>query len=71
MKRIKIKSKIRQLCRSIRKVKQLEDDNKKLQELTGKDKLNSGYTEIPATVVSRNPDKWYDLVGLDKGHSKE
>lgn len=49
------------------KVKQLEDDNKKLQELTGKDKLNSGYTEIPATVVSRNPDKWYDLVGLDKG----
>ena len=34
--------------------KQLEDDNKKLQELTGKDKLNSGYTEIPATVVSRN-----------------
>ena len=49
------------------KVKQLEDDNKKLQELTGKDKLNSGYTEIPATVVSRNPDKWYDLVGIDKG----
>lgn len=52
------------------KVKQLEDDNKKLQELTGKDKLNSGYTEIPATVVSRNPDKWYDLVGLDKGTAR-
>ncbi|MDX7993460.1 rod shape-determining protein MreC, partial [Xenorhabdus sp. psl] len=29
--------------------------------------LNSGYTEIPATVVSRNPDKWYDLIGIDKG----
>ncbi len=49
------------------KVKQLEDDNKKLQELTGKKELNSGYTEIPATVVSRNPDKWYDLIGIDKG----
>nr|MBT3133437.1 rod shape-determining protein MreC [Streptococcus vestibularis] len=49
------------------KVKQLEDDKKKLQELTGKKELPSDYTEIPATVGSRNPDKWYDLVGIDKG----
>lgn len=48
-------------------VKNLEDENKKLRELTGKEKSRGDYTEVQASVVSRNPDKWYDLVGIDKG----
>ncbi|EEL32497.1 Rod shape-determining protein MreC [Bacillus cereus Rock3-28] len=49
------------------KMKQLEDDNNKLRQLTEKKELPSDFSEIPATVVSRNPDKWYDLIGIDKG----
>ncbi|PGB44877.1 rod shape-determining protein MreC [Bacillus toyonensis] len=49
------------------KVKQLEEDNNKLRQLTEKKELPSDFSEIPATVVSRNPDKWYDLIGIDKG----
>ncbi|MBJ8054608.1 rod shape-determining protein MreC [Bacillus cereus] len=48
-------------------VKKLEDENRKLRELTGKEKSRGDYTEVQASVVSRNPDKWYDLVGIDKG----
>ncbi|PGM98339.1 rod shape-determining protein MreC [Bacillus cereus] len=48
-------------------VKNLEDENRKLRELTGKEKSRGDYTEVQASVVSRNPDKWYDLVGIDKG----
>lgn len=48
-------------------VKNLEDENNKLRELTGKEKSRGDYTEVQASVVSRNPDKWYDLVGIDKG----
>lgn len=48
-------------------VKNLEDENKKLRELTGKEKSRGDYTEVQASVVSRNPDKWYDLVAIDKG----
>ncbi|QWU47050.1 MULTISPECIES: rod shape-determining protein MreC [Bacillus] len=48
-------------------VKNLEDENRKLRELSGKEQLPGDYTEVQATVVSRNPDKWYDLVGIDKG----
>jgi rod shape-determining protein MreC len=48
-------------------VKNLDDENKKLRELTGKEKSRGDYTEVQASVVSRNPDKWYDLVGIDKG----
>lgn len=48
-------------------MKNLDDENKKLRELTGKEKSRGDYTEVQASVVSRNPDKWYDLVGIDKG----
>lgn len=48
-------------------VKNLDDENKKLRELTGKEKSRGDYTEVQASVVSRNPDKWYDLIGIDKG----
>ncbi|ARJ24035.1 rod shape-determining protein MreC [Bacillus mycoides] len=48
-------------------VKNLDDENKKLRELTGKEKSRGDYTEVQASVVSRNPDKWYDLVGIDRG----
>ncbi|MEH7456727.1 rod shape-determining protein MreC [Bacillus sp. JJ1127] len=48
-------------------VENLKKENKELKEQVGiKDSLDA-HQEIQATVVSRNPDKWYDLVGIDKG----
>ncbi|KFN02428.1 rod shape-determining protein MreC [Bacillus clarus] len=48
-------------------VKRLEDEKKKLQELVDKKDSLSDYNPTQATVTSRNPDKWYDLIGIDKG----
>lgn len=63
----KLKAKLDATADLSAEVKKLADENEKLRELTGKEKSLSDYTEVQATVVSRNPDKWYDLVGIDKG----
>lgn len=63
----KLKAKLDATADLSAEVKKLADENEKLRELTGKEKSLNDYTEVQATVVSRNPDKWYDLVGIDKG----
>lgn len=63
----KLKAKLDSTANLSAVVKNLDDENKKLRELTGKEKSRGDYTEVQASVVSRNPDKWYDLVGIDKG----
>ncbi len=48
-------------------LKRIEEENKELREVIGaKDSLRD-YKPTHATVISRNPDKWYDLIGIDKG----
>ncbi|WP_242145245.1 MULTISPECIES: rod shape-determining protein MreC [unclassified Bacillus cereus group] len=48
-------------------LKRIEEENKELREVIGaKDSLRD-YKPTQATVISRNPDKWYDLIGIDKG----
>ncbi|EJP88698.1 rod shape-determining protein MreC [Bacillus cereus] len=63
----KLKAKLDSTANLSAVVKNLDDENKKLRELTGKEKSRGDYTEVQASVVSRNPDKWYDLIGIDKG----
>ncbi|MEN1934954.1 rod shape-determining protein MreC [Paenibacillus sp. 102] len=49
------------------KVKDLEKDNTKLRETIDKKDSLRDYKPIQATVIARNPDKWYDLIGIDRG----
>ncbi|MGG0236863.1 rod shape-determining protein MreC [Bacillus rhizoplanae] len=49
------------------KVKDLEKENAELRDIVGKKDSLRDYNPIQATVISRNPDKWYDLVAIDKG----
>ncbi|MEY8348683.1 rod shape-determining protein MreC [Bacillus cereus] len=49
------------------KVEALEKDNEKLRETIGKKESLREYKPIQATVIARNPDKWYDLIGIDRG----
>nr|WP_279663440.1 rod shape-determining protein MreC [Ectobacillus ponti] len=48
-------------------VKYLEKVNKELQEQIGKTASLQDYKPLAATVIQRNPDKWYDLIAIDKG----
>ncbi|PHA00809.1 rod shape-determining protein MreC [Bacillus pseudomycoides] len=49
------------------KVKDLEKENEELRDIVGKKDSLRDYNPIQATVISRNPDKWYDLIAIDKG----
>lgn len=49
------------------KVKDLEKENAELRDIVGKKDSLRDYNPIQATVISRNPDKWYDLIAIDKG----
>ncbi|MGF9963345.1 rod shape-determining protein MreC [Bacillus rhizoplanae] len=49
------------------KVKDLEKENAELRDIVGKKDSLRDYNPVQATVISRNPDKWYDLIGIDKG----
>ncbi|ENQ3077941.1 rod shape-determining protein MreC [Bacillus multifaciens] len=49
------------------KVKELEKTNEELRDILGKKDTLSDFKPIQATVIARNPDKWNDLIGIDKG----
>ncbi|CAM4144671.1 rod shape-determining protein MreC [Bacillus manliponensis] len=48
-------------------LKALKADNVELNEALGKKETLRDYKPVQATVINRNPDKWYDLIALDKG----
>jgi rod shape-determining protein MreC len=49
------------------KVRELEDENKKLKDIIDKKESLSEYDPIQATVIARNPDRWHEVIALDKG----
>ncbi|WP_243524641.1 rod shape-determining protein MreC [Bacillus pseudomycoides] len=49
------------------KVKDLEKDNAELRETIDQKESLREFKPIQATVIARNPDKWYDLIGIDRG----
>jgi rod shape-determining protein MreC len=49
------------------KAKDLEEENKKLRELLNKQESMRDYTLIHATVIGRNPDRWHELITINKG----
>ncbi|WP_416827500.1 rod shape-determining protein MreC [Ectobacillus polymachus] len=49
------------------KVGELTKENEELRSILGKKDSLRDYDPLQATVIGRNPDKWYDLVAIDKG----
>ncbi|MEI4800110.1 rod shape-determining protein MreC [Bacillus sp. NPDC077411] len=49
------------------KVKELEKTNEELRDILGKKDTLRDFNPVHATVINRNPDKWNDIIGIDKG----
>ncbi|MCG7311711.1 rod shape-determining protein MreC [Priestia flexa] len=49
------------------KVSELETENDKLREQMDKESDLKAYDPIEATVIARNPDRWHDVIAIDKG----
>jgi rod shape-determining protein MreC len=49
------------------KVSELETENDKLREQVDKESDLKAYDPIEATVIARNPDRWHDVIAIDKG----
>ncbi|MGG2064226.1 rod shape-determining protein MreC [Bacillus sp. S14(2024)] len=49
------------------KVKDLEKENADLRDIVGKKDSLRSFNPVQATIINRNPDKWYDLIAIDKG----
>nr|WP_247739247.1 rod shape-determining protein MreC [Bacillus sp. 165] len=49
------------------KVKDLEKENQELREILDKKESMRDFKPIQATVIERNPDKWEDVISIDRG----
>ncbi|WP_369902457.1 rod shape-determining protein MreC [Bacillus manliponensis] len=48
-------------------LKDLRATNAELNEALGKKEALSDYKPVQATVIRRDPERWYDSIGIDKG----
>ncbi|HDX9579169.1 rod shape-determining protein MreC [Bacillus cytotoxicus] len=62
-----LKSKIDKYAELSVKVKELEKENAEFRDMLDKKDTLRDFNPIQATVIARNPDKWNDLIGIDKG----
>ncbi|MGL4820072.1 MAG: rod shape-determining protein MreC [Bacilli bacterium] len=51
------------------RVKELEKQNAEYKKLLGKEASLTDYDRINASVITRNPDAWNDLIMIDKGET--
>jgi rod shape-determining protein MreC len=50
-------------------VARLEKDNVELRKVLEKKESLADYEPVQATVIARNPDRWYELITIDQGES--
>ena len=62
-----LKSKLNELAQLKANVQSLEDENKKLRDILDKEESLRDFEPIQATVIGRNPDRWNELVIINKG----
>ncbi|MGM9923784.1 MAG: rod shape-determining protein MreC [Bacillus sp. (in: firmicutes)] len=63
----KLKARLDEYATLKSKVQELEKENNELREIIDKKDDLSAYTPIQATVIGRNPDRWQELVIINKG----
>jgi rod shape-determining protein MreC len=62
-----LKAKLDKYAELSSKVGELSKENEELRSILGKKETLRDYNPLQATIIGRNPDKWYDLVAIDKG----
>jgi rod shape-determining protein MreC len=62
-----LKSRLNELAQLKANVQSLKDENEKLRELLDKKESLSDFEMIQATVIGRNPDRWNELVIINRG----
>nr|WP_263325561.1 rod shape-determining protein MreC [Neobacillus sp. Marseille-Q6967] len=49
------------------KVQELEKDNKELRDILGEKETLRDFEPLQATVIGRNPDRWHEMIIINKG----
>lgn len=62
-----LKSRVEELVSLESQVQGLKKDNDDLRNILGEKKTLSDYQPLPATVIGRNPDRWHEMIIIDKG----
>ena len=62
-----LKARMENLVSLESQVQDLKKDNKELRDILGEKKTLRDYKPLPATVIARNPDRWHEMIIIDKG----
>jgi rod shape-determining protein MreC len=62
-----LKARLEEYVQLKTQVQELEKDNDDLREILGKEESLREYSPIQATVIGRNPDRWNELITINKG----
>ncbi|KAA9023127.1 rod shape-determining protein MreC [Niallia endozanthoxylica] len=62
-----LKSRLNELAQLKAEVQSLTEENKELKDILDKEESLSDYEPIQATVIGRNPDRWNELLIINKG----
>lgn len=62
-----LKSRIENVASLEAQVQELKKDNKELRDVLGEKKTLRDFEPLPATVIGRNPDRWHEMIIIDKG----
>ncbi|MFZ7945551.1 MULTISPECIES: rod shape-determining protein MreC [Bacillaceae] len=62
-----LKSRIENLASLEAQVQVLNKENKELRDVLGEEKTLRDFEPLPATVIGRNPDRWHEMIIIDKG----
>jgi rod shape-determining protein MreC len=62
-----LKSRIENLVNLEAQVQELTKDNDELRGVLGEKTTLRDFKPLPATVIGRNPDRWHEMIIIDKG----
>ncbi|WP_342432463.1 rod shape-determining protein MreC [Neobacillus sp. FSL H8-0543] len=62
-----LKSRMEKLVSLEAQVQELEKDNNELRDILGEKDTLRDYEPLQATVIGRNPDRWHEMIIIDKG----
>jgi rod shape-determining protein MreC len=62
-----LKSRIENLVNLEAQVQELTNDNEELRDILGEKTTLRDFKPLPATVIGRNPDRWHEMIIIDKG----
>ncbi|KGM45550.1 rod shape-determining protein MreC [Neobacillus niacini] len=62
-----LKSRMEKLVSLEAQVQELEKDNKELRDILGEQDTLRDFEPLQATVIGRNPDRWHEMIIINKG----